>query len=328
MNGKTLYVLLNSDTDPATEPISPNFDKETVWEITTDLVKKIREVLNNFEDSYGNIPRVVWHLRSDNQIKSIWGEWNYPVTEYRYLWRSLKREGDEIGWHPHLWRFDSTRNSWYQERQDVRWIKDCLKNGYKAITSVFNIESSRMGWDFHNNLTMRLLSELGIKYDLSAVPGVAYNGGMYNIYDWEPTPHHPYYPSIADYRVPGTPSLNILEIPLTTFKFPWYMHWAYTRVMHTSLCTAHLGKHPFIMKYAIKHAINNAKKNSKYLLNMFFHPGDFNGKSRIFSIEYITKNMKYMKTISKKEKVQLKFILPKDVERLLPENELKNFNSP
>jgi len=317
MKERTLYVILNSDTDPAIEPISPNFDKETVWDITTNLVKKIREVLNNFEDSYGDSPCVVWYLRSDNQIKAIWGEWNYPAIKYHSLWRSLKKEGDEIGWHPHLWRFDSTRNSWYQEYQDARWIEDCLRNGYRAMAKMFNIESSRMGWDFHNNLTMKLLSELGIKYDLSAVPGVSHKGGMCNIYDWRPTPHHPYYPSVADYRVPRTPKLNILEIPLTTFKFPWYMHWAYTRVTHMPLCTAHLGKHPFIMKYAIKYAVSNAKKNGKCILNMFFHPGDFRGRSRIFSIRYIVKTMEYIETISKKESVQFKFIRPGDVQELV-----------
>jgi len=319
MTERTLYVILNSDTDPAIEPVSLGFDKEVVWDVTVDLVKKIREVLNNFEDSYGNSPRVVWHLRSDNQIKSIWEEWAYPATEYRSLWRSLKKGGDEIGWHPHLWRFNSTRNSWYQEHQDARWIKDCLRNGYRAIANVFDIESSRMGWDFHNNLTMNVLSELGIKYDLSAVPGIRHRGDRCNIYDWEPTPRHPYHPSVADYRIPGTPRLSILEIPLTTFKLPWYVHWVYIRITNMPLCTAHLGKHPFIMKYAIKYAVSNAKKNGKYILSMFFHPGDFRERSRIFSIEYIIKNMKYIETISKKMRVSFEFIAPRDIQKLIPE---------
>ena len=83
-----------------------------------------------------------------------------------------------------------------------------------------------MGWMFQNNVTMNVLSELGVGIDFSACPGVYSEGGSSeagtrydNMIDWLNTPRACYRPSAADYRRPARPGeieLDIVECPKFT----------------------------------------------------------------------------------------------------------------
>jgi hypothetical protein len=83
------------------------------------------------------------------------------------------------------------------------------------------LSSVRMGWSYHNNSTLERLDRLGIKVDLSALPGYrTYDAAprlrSENQFDWYMSPRKPYRPSRADYRRPardGEASLGILEVP-------------------------------------------------------------------------------------------------------------------
>lgn len=70
MAERTIYVIINSDTDPAIEPINSKFDKETVWDTTINLIQQLKEELKriDLQDTY---PKIIWHLRSDEQIYKL-----------------------------------------------------------------------------------------------------------------------------------------------------------------------------------------------------------------------------------------------------------------
>jgi hypothetical protein len=78
-----------------------------------------------------------------------------------------------------------------------------------------------MGWSYHNNSTLGRLDRLGIKVDLSALPGYRTYGQSprlrsENQFDWYTSPRRPYRPSRADYRRPardGEAAMGILEVP-------------------------------------------------------------------------------------------------------------------
>jgi hypothetical protein len=38
------------------------------------------------------------------------------------------------------------------------------------------------------------------------------------VFDWQPTPQEPYFPSADDYRIPGRPTRKILEVPMTMIR--------------------------------------------------------------------------------------------------------------
>jgi hypothetical protein len=78
----------------------------------------------------------------------------------------------------------------------------------------FRPGSCRIGDAFGSNEVLQTMSRLGLRCDATAMPGRVRRDADRQI-DWEGTPQHPYYPSVADYRRPGPPSLELLEIPMS-----------------------------------------------------------------------------------------------------------------
>lgn len=190
-------------------------------------VPKIKEICSLVKDCELNGAKTTWFIRSDEQLKIIFDDYAYPLRNFPDLWRKLRYEGDELAWHPHLWRWSEEKRCWFQEVSDNEWINSCLENGHREFLKVVNnLATVRMGWAFHNNFTMKKINSLGLLVDLSAAPGFRRRGkpdvrGSYflNEYDWLITPEKPYFPSKEDYRRPakeGEQSLDVLEIPVTT----------------------------------------------------------------------------------------------------------------
>lgn len=311
---KELYVIINSDTDPAIEPIDRSlFNKETVWDVTINAILKLKEEIKKVEDDYGNQLKIGWHLRSDEQMYRIWGKRAYLAEEYYDLWKELVKEGDIIGWHPHLWRFNEEGKNWYQEVQDVEWIGNCLTEGYNELSEIFDIKAVRMGWNFHNNFTMKLISDLGLEIDLSAVAGDKNIADICCNYDWVITPQYPYYPSVKDCRIHRKPSLSILEVPLTTFRFPWCLNVPYYMATKKHVCSPHIGKTPRLMKYAVKQVVKEVHKTGFGIFNSFFHPGDLIKNSRLFSMNYFVENIQNLLSYSRKYDISVRFVNPHEL---------------
>ncbi len=177
-------------------------------------------VLRNYQDSFGGNGAVTHFIRADEQIKAGCGAYNYMFKKYERLWKKLMHEGDEIGWHYHAFKWDG--KNWIQETNDDSYLKKSMADSWEAIKSL-KIQSSRMGWFFHNNTTMNALSDLGVNYDSSAIPGISMkNSRIKNFFrgttfvcvnDWRKCPNRVYNPSREDYQTEG--SLPIYEIPTT-----------------------------------------------------------------------------------------------------------------
>lgn len=310
---KKLFVLIGCDTDPVVGPDQQGiFSKENVWNDTIRSVIKLKEEIEIFEDLKGNSPKITWYLRSDQQINMIWGDWCYPVREYASTWNEFEKSGDEIGWHPHLWRLNVMRKIWYQEINDDDWIYHCLENGYHAISKIFRIKSVRMGWDFHNNNTMNQLQSFGVHYDLSAIPGIKNSGVDNNIFDWENAPKFPYFPSKNDYKREESNrsnNLEVMEIPISTYSIPFYL-----RVLtRKKIMAANIAKHPLFFRNTFKTIFKNNYEDS--FLSMYFHPSDINEEKKLFSLRNFKRNLKNILNVSKKKKFEVWFITPQDFRR-------------
>jgi len=201
--------------------------KEKLGWKSIENISRINETCNLVQDYKSNSAKVTWFVRSDEQLKIIFDDYAYPLRSFSNLWKKLEQQGDEIAWHPHLWRWSKKNQCWYQEISDSEWINRCLESGYREFIKITqNVSSVRMGWGFHNNFTMKKMNDLGLKVDLSATPGLERSGSpdergshFLNSYDWSLTPEQPYHPSQQDYRRPSEKnerSLEILVIPVTT----------------------------------------------------------------------------------------------------------------
>lgn len=227
-----LDVVICCDVDPDVlgyNMPATRFDvyKEKLGWKGVDNIPKIKEICNSVKDPESNRARITWFVRSDEQMKIIFDDYVYPLKKFRNLWKGLEHQGDEIGWHPHLWRWSKQNKCWYQEIYDKKWMSHCLEKGHKEFLKLAkNLTSVRMGWGFHNTFTMKKINDLGLTVDLSASPGLEHQGSpdergshFLNAYDWSTTPEKPYHPSQQDYRRPAKNNekgLNILEIPITT----------------------------------------------------------------------------------------------------------------
>jgi hypothetical protein len=162
-------------------------------------------------------------LRVDEQVRRVHGEYAWVLRTFHSFLTSLESCGDELGWHPHFWRFDDSAKRWYQDAQDVDWQISMLKQAHHDYCEIFpgRAKSVRMGWDYHNNRTLQTLERLGVVVDFSAIPGLrtlrkTIPSHPENLFDWYPTPRYAYRPSVADCRRPAhgsEDSCQIIEAP-------------------------------------------------------------------------------------------------------------------
>lgn len=232
--GKILNVVVVCDCDPDRPRYGGvRYDSHRSpqkWRGVSEGIGSLQERLKRVEQVTDVQPKMVFGLRSDTQMKEIYGTPSWSIEHYAETWRRLEEQGHELAWHPHLWRWSDERGCWFQEVEDSQWIAECLEAGFSGFRRSLGRSPTtcHMGWTFHNNTTMKKLSELGVKVDFSASPGVRFDGGpgdagtvFDNKIDWLGTPRKWYRPSETDYRRPprgGEAELDIVEIPKFTSR--------------------------------------------------------------------------------------------------------------
>ncbi|GAH11895.1 unnamed protein product, partial [marine sediment metagenome] len=106
-----------------------------MWNGLTKGIPKVLKVFDSVKDIDGNHAKVTWFFRSDEQMKLIYEDYAWPLNEFRWLWKKLESRGDEIGWHPHVWRWSERNKCWFQEVNDEDWISNCLEEGFSSFTN-------------------------------------------------------------------------------------------------------------------------------------------------------------------------------------------------
>lgn len=127
-------------------------------------------------------------------------------------------EGDEIALHPHLYEWDaSSRN--YRPLRDPESCCKQLERIHDSLNEAgHQFKSIRIGEAIQSNELMRCVDGLGYVVDSTAIPGRVRQDAE-RFFDWSSTPNQPYHPSAEDFRIPGKPSLGLLEVPMTTAPF-------------------------------------------------------------------------------------------------------------
>ena len=252
---------------------------------TLDYFEELSEKLNKLGLAF----RTTFFLRADEQIKNLCGAYSEIFSEYYHKIGQFFT----VGWHPHLYRWSEGCHCWYQEYQDGEWMSRVLTDCYDDLKSHgFPVGFSKMGWCFHNNLTMKTLSSLGIKADFSALPGAKSPGylenglSFQNRFDWSRTNAQPYHPNENDYQSIG--NLKILEIPLTTYRVGGLTVFFYTiKLALISYLRFDFSYFPsfrvtvplFLANLKKKEDLEKAcelqGKNEKHYMTMYLHPDVF-----------------------------------------------------
>ncbi len=233
MSARTAYIVINCDVDPDRAGMLDGVPHGTLtWRGLTEGIPAAKNLLHGLTDSRGREPVFTWMLRADEQVRELQGDYAWVVRTQASLLRSLQQSGDELGWHPHFWRREATQGPWFQELEDIDWQVGMLRHAHRDLAASFPgaIQSVRMGWAYHNNRTYAALEQLGLKVDLSALPGyrtltASPPRRSENLFDWYSSPRAPFWPSRADYRRAvqgGETASGLLQVPsFVSQSIPW-----------------------------------------------------------------------------------------------------------
>jgi len=344
-DGGLLDVVIGCDCDPDRPQYGgTRYDTRAPlrWRGVREGIRRAREIADGVRDDFGNPARITWCVRSDLQMQEIYGDCAWAYSEFSDLWEHLARCGDEIAWHPHLWRWHEQEACWYQEIEDEDWIRRCLREGHRALSDRMGHAptTSRMGWEFHNNVTMQQLNDLGIRVDFSAIPG-RYTAGrpdkwgsMLNCHvDWRDAPQKPYRPSVCDYRREATGKQQVLEItelPMSIFRSPLLGGVASLRRVikaagpdrsrrllpsrngSARYCKAYSTIHPYVFSRLSAAKIDEAKRSGYALLVTAFHADELLAQTRVsrwlYSAAHLVRNLAGLYRSTSQARVRLRSV--------------------
>lgn len=216
-------VVICIDIEPDPRELSP--DRPPDWEGFEDLSAYMSSMRRVFAKATGSPVRFNWFVRLDPQVAAVHGSADWPIRRFRAIFDRLLAEGDALGLHTHLWRFDEQAQRWYGEHGDPAWVEHCVRMSYETFVAAFGVRPKffRFGDRFMSEAAMRLLDRLGIVCDLSVEPGlppIDALGGPTHYHgenpDYAGLPRRPYRPARASYRRTGWWRRRIWELPLSS----------------------------------------------------------------------------------------------------------------
>mgnify|MGYP000855222017 CR=1 FL=1 len=206
---KEFYIFITFDVDQDFSLNNNNYDNREYVE---------------FEGYKEGLPLVIDELhgksfsvfmRADSQINDIYGSYSYLLDGFDIPDYIVNNNG-EINWHTHL--YDNS-DKVYSPVYDFKRTVELFERDYENVKNIININSKilRIGECYMNNELMASISRFGVLIDSTALPGRK-RDDKDRQFDWGRTGNRFYYPSVFDYQLPGEPSYNILEVPMTTIK--------------------------------------------------------------------------------------------------------------
>lgn len=215
------------DLEPDTRAIDPHNRKdwlgfEAGWEPLQDWRGKLTKAT-------GSQAHFSWYVRIDPQVELTYGVADWAVTRYQSCFSLMQQAEDEIGVHPHSWRWLTAEAQWVSDFGDQAWVEHCVRQSLRCFEQQFGkpCRSFRFGDRWLNNETVALLETLGVEFDLTIEPGrkqealsELFTGA---IPDYRPAPRIPYRPAPADFLrcETGAAARNLWMIPISTASLHW-----------------------------------------------------------------------------------------------------------
>lgn len=205
-------ISLTIDTDPD-GLAGRTFDRESLSWRSLQEIRPFLDSLRALEGRWGRVP-LTWFIRADGQIETMLGSITYLFERFSNLWAEAATQGDEIGWHPHLYR-QTGHEGPVTLIDEPAEAADEIRRLWNGLSGSVQTELFRNGEGWHSAATLNVVEELGFRWDSTAIPGrVGEKGHPMN---WLGSPNHPYFPHPRDIRVAGAPR-PLLEIPMNTWR--------------------------------------------------------------------------------------------------------------
>jgi hypothetical protein len=223
---KKIPILLCIDIEPNGRAIDPSIKEDwTGFEKTYEITRSLRTRLQAVTKSPVHFS---WFFRMDPQIVHTYESADWSVRRYSRIIDEFKSNGDELGLHPHPWRWDELSQSWVEDFGDQDWVNYCVKLSFDTFEQSLKRRcfSFRFGDQWINEATLELVESLGARFDLTIEPGLKIEGieepFTGSMPDYTEFPRYPYRPSNANIKMPGSADKRGLWIiPLSTGSTDW-----------------------------------------------------------------------------------------------------------
>lgn len=188
--------MLTVDLGPDDATLGAGRSASSAWDRTSDGLARLDAALGRLEAELGAAIPVTWFVRADAIVGRQFGSALGAFERFDPFLRGVQARGHELAWL-------------------AQGAEGMAQTHAQLVRAGYAIESARAGELSHDNASLAALDALGVAFDSSALPGRTRGGDGWRL-DWAGTPAGAYHPSCDDYRVPGAPALDLLEIPLTT----------------------------------------------------------------------------------------------------------------
>lgn len=261
---KKHLLCLTLDTDPdGLNGRNPN-RRSLAWE-GLEQVQHLPEEIGSHATKLGQIP-MTWFVRADGQLESILGNASYLLETYDTFWTRVQKAGDEVAWHPHLYRQEKSEDAAVIITDPVE-AQDELERLWNKLKAVLAPTAFRNGEGWHTPETYATIERFGFRCDSTAIPGR--RGGAGHPMNWNGAPNQPYFPAANDLCKPGS-SRSMLELPMNT----WLLHAPYDSAPQTRYMNPAV--HPHLFAKALKNWENTCALSPADLCIwvMIFHPDE------------------------------------------------------
>ena len=163
--------------------------------------------------------RFSWFVRIDRQIELKFGKADGLIRHYHDFWQQALSAGDELCWHPHLYRNLNGKYVLIDNEEDC--LKE-LRDLWSMISSGrYSFSTFRCGEARMTSAMFDLVESFGLLQESSAIPGYFNDSFGQN---WLKAKNRPYFPR-ADHMTEEGPVRKMLEMPMNS----WYLQASYDK---------------------------------------------------------------------------------------------------
>jgi hypothetical protein len=202
--------------------------------------------------------RLNWIWRCDPAIASGFGDAGWGLRRWRDQILGAHDRGDEIGVHPHLWRWSDPLATFVSDAANDPWKRECVRMSADAFRRElgFPARLAVMGDGYMDPVILCALVDAGITIDLTPEPGAPARTRMVHtelvtgtMPDRRRTPRRPYRPSWTDpCRAARFRPAPVWMLPLTTASRPLVVDGV---VVDDSGTAANLGTAPERLRHIV-----------------------------------------------------------------------------
>ena len=152
----TIPAVLCVDVEPDLR--RPSVPSAVTWGGFERLVADVDRLRKRLAEPSGRPAQIGWFLRMDPQVEVVHGSVEWVAARYRDELEVLTEAGDELGLHPHSWRWDGA--GWCSD-QSADWVAHCAHAALDGYERAFGepCRSYRHGDRFTSPALVALLRD-------------------------------------------------------------------------------------------------------------------------------------------------------------------------